>query len=295
MTVNEVAESIRRKVKGVVPTRLAREDEKIDIRLKASEADIRTLDSISNLIVSSPGGIPIPLSAVADMHVAPGPSEIRRIDQRRVAVVSANVGSRDLGSISRDIQERVKGAALPPGYLVTIGGQFEEMQKSSASLILALFLAVFLVYAVMAAQFESLVHPFIIIFSIPLAFIGVIYTLYLLQMPVSVVVFIGAIVLAGVVVNDAIVLVDYINRMRSTGLDINEAVMKACQTRLRPVLMTTMTTVLGLAPMAIGLGEGSEVRAPLAITVVAGLLSATFLTLVVVPSIYSAVSRETKQ
>lgn len=292
MTVNDVAESIRRKVKGDVPTRLAREDEKIDIRVRASEDDVRTLDSIRNLIVSSPGGIPLPLSAVADTSVAPGPSEIRRVDQRRVAVISANLSGRDLGGIREDIEMRLASLALPRGYSAGMGGQFEEMERSISSLLLALLLAVFLVYAVMAAQFESLTHPLIIIFSIPLAFIGVIYTLYLLDVPVSIVVFMGAIVLAGVVVNDAIVLVDYINQMRATGLEMNEAIVKACRTRLRPVLMTTMTTVLGLAPMAFGLGEGSEVRVPLAITVIAGLLSATFLTLVVVPSIYSAVSRD---
>ncbi len=292
MTVNEVAVSIRKKVKGDVPTRFARGDDKIDIRIKASEEDIRTLDSIKNLTVNLRGNIPIPLAAVADVVLSPGPSEVRRIGQRRVAVVSANVTSRDLGSISREIQEQVKKVALPHGYLITIGGQFEEMQTASESMLLALLLAVFLVYAVMAAQFESLVHPLIIIFSIPLAFIGVVYALYLLAIPVSVVVFIGGIVLVGVVVNDAIVLVDYINRLRSTGLPIDDAIVKGCQTRLRPVLMTTMTTVLGLTPMAIGLGEGSEIRVPLAITCIAGLLSATFLTLVVVPSLYSIVSRD---
>jgi HAE1 family hydrophobic/amphiphilic exporter-1 len=292
MTVNDVAEAVRRKVKGDVPTKLAREDEKIDIRVRASETDVRTLDAVKNLVVSSPGGVPLPLSAVADMSVAPGPSEIRRIDQRRVAVVSANLSGRDLGGIREDIDIRLANVALPRGYSAGMGGQFEEMERSISSLLLALLLAVFLVYAVMAAQFESLVHPLIIIFSIPLAFIGVIYSLYFLGIPASIIVFMGGIVLAGVVVNDAIVLVDYIRQLRATGLEMNEAIVKACRTRLRPVLMTTMTTVLGLTPMAIGLGEGSEIRVPLAITVIAGLLSATFLTLVVVPSIYSAVSRE---
>jgi HAE1 family hydrophobic/amphiphilic exporter-1 len=294
ITVNDVAESVRRKVKGDVPTKLARDDEKIDIRVRASETDVRTIDSIKNLVVSSPGGVPLPLSAVADMVVAPGPSEIRRIDQRRVAVVSANLSGRDLGGIRQDIDTRLARIALPRGYSAGMGGQFEEMERSISSLVLALVLAVFLVYAVMAAQFESLIHPLIIIFSIPLAFIGVIYSLYFLKIPVSIVVFMGGIVLAGVVVNDAIVLVDYIRQLRATGLEMNEAIVKACRTRLRPVLMTTMTTVLGLTPMAIGLGEGSEIRVPLAITVIAGLLSATFLTLVVVPSIYSAVSRDKK-
>jgi HAE1 family hydrophobic/amphiphilic exporter-1 len=146
----------------------------------------------------------------------------------------------------------------------------------------------------MAAQFESIIHPFIIIFSIPLAFIGVIYALYLFSIPPSIVVLMGGIVLAGVVVNDAIVLVDYINQLRAKGIAIHEAIIRGCQTRLRPVLMTTMTTVLGLTPMAIGMGEGSEIRRPLAITVIAGLLSATFLTLIVIPSIYSVFAREKK-
>jgi HAE1 family hydrophobic/amphiphilic exporter-1 len=205
------------------------------------------------------------------------------------------VSARDLGSIAREIRQKAKSVPLPSGYTISMGGQFEEMETSLSSLRLALLLAVFLVYAVMAAQFESVVLPFIIIFSIPLAFIGVVYALYFFNVPPSIVVFIGGIVLAGVVVNDAIVLVDYINQLRAKGLAIQEAIMKGCQTRLRPVLMTTMTTVLGLTPMAIGMGEGSEIRRPLAITVVAGLLSATFLTLIVIPSIYSVFARERKR
>jgi len=152
-------------------------------------------------------------------------------------------------------------------------------------------LAVFLVYVVMASQFESFLHPFVILFAIPLALIGVVIVLWFLAIPLSVVVFLGLIILAGIVVNNAIVLVDYVNRLRRNGMSKKDALVEAGSVRLRPILMTTMTTVLGLIPMALGLGEGAEIRTPMAITVIAGLLSSTFLTLVVVPTIYSLLDR----
>ena len=172
-----------------------------------------------------------------------------------------------------------------------MGGQNEEMQRSLNSLYFALILAVFLVYVVMASQFESFLHPFVILFAIPMALIGVVIVLWALSIPLSVVVFLGLIILAGIVVNNAIVLVDYVNRLRRAGKSKTEALIEAGSIRLRPILMTTMTTVLGLIPMALGLGEGAEIRTPMAITVIAGLLSSTLLTLVVVPTIYSILDR----
>ena len=165
------------------------------------------------------------------------------------------------------------------------------MKTSLQSLYFALGLAIFLVYVVMASQFESMVHPFIIMFTVPLALIGVIAALYVAQVPLSVVVFIGLIMLAGIVVNNAIVLVDYINTLRRTGMAKVEAIVQAGAVRLRPITMTTATTVLGLLPMALGLGEGAEIRTPMALTVIAGLISSTFLTLVVIPTVYSLVDR----
>ena len=159
------------------------------------------------------------------------------------------------------------------------------------SLTFALALAIFLVYIVMASQFESFLHPFVIMFSIPLALIGVIVILFLTGIPLSVVVFLGVIMLAGIVVNNAIVLVDYINHLRRSGLSKLEAIVQAGEVRLRPILMTTSTTVLGLLPMALGLGDGAEIRTPMAITVVAGLISSTLLTLVIIPTVYSLMDR----
>jgi HAE1 family hydrophobic/amphiphilic exporter-1 len=213
------------------------------------------------------------------------------VGQRRVAVVSANLKGRDLGSVSREIEERLKTLSLPSGYIVTLGGQNREMQTSFASLRFAMLLAVFLVYIVMASQFESLLHPLVILFSIPLGLIGVVYGLYLLEIPLSIVVFIGAIMLAGIMVNNAIVLVDYVNLLRRRGVPRDEAIVQAGQVRLRPILMTTMTTVLGLMPMALGFGEGAEIRVPMAVTVIAGLLCSTFLTLLVIPAVYALMGR----
>jgi len=166
------------------------------------------------------------------------------------------------------------------------------METSLRSLKLALLLAMFLVYIVMAAQFESFLHPFVIMFTIPLALVGVLFTLFALGIPLSVMVFLGVIILAGVVVNNAIVLIDYANLLRSRGMGKVEALVQAGHTRLRPILMTTLTTVLGLLPMALGLGEGAELRMPLAVTVIAGLTSSTLLTLVVIPVMYAILDRK---
>ena len=165
------------------------------------------------------------------------------------------------------------------------------MDTSLGSLKLALALAIFLVYIVMASQFESLIHPFVILFTIPLALIGVFIFLFLLNIPLSIVVFLGMIMLAGIVVNNAIVLVDYINQLRARGMEKIQAIIEAGKIRLRPILMTTATTVLGLTPMALGLGDGAEIRTPMAITVIVGLITSTVLTLIVIPTVYSVLDR----
>ena len=172
-----------------------------------------------------------------------------------------------------------------------VAGQNQEWERSRGSLLLALALSVFLVYVIMAAQFESLVQPLVIMLTIPLAFLGTVVTLWVLDISLSVVVFLGMIMLAGIVVNNAIVLVDYINTLRQRGMDRAEAIVTAGSVRLRPILMTTATTVLGLAPMALGLGDGAEIRTPMAIAVISGLLVSTVLTLLVIPSVYSMIDR----
>ncbi len=216
-----------------------------------------------------------------------GPSEIRRINQERAILITANIADRSLSEVTQDIYATLQELQLPADFTYEIAGQNKEMEVSLNSLKLALILAIFLVYIVMASQFESFLHPFLILFTVPLAIVGVVWTLWILSIPVSVVVFLGIIMLAGIVVNNAIVLVDYINQLRQRGMDLVEAVKTSGRVRLRPILLTTMTTVLGLLPMALGLGDGAEIRTPMAITVIAGLLSSTMLTLIVIPCLYT--------
>jgi len=232
------------------------------------------------------GLVPIPLSDVAKISVQEGPSEIRRVDQKQVAVITTNVEGRDLAAVANDIDEAVKTVNKPDDFYFQQGGQNRELSTAYSSLRFALILAIFLVYVVMACQFESIIHPALVMFSIPLAFIGVIYTLYYTETSLSVMVFLGGIILAGIVVKNAIVLVDYINLLRDRNMPKAEAIVLAGKVRLRPIIMTTLTTVLGLLPMLLATGEGSEMRKPMALTVIAGLSLSTLLTLVVIPMVY---------
>ncbi len=236
-------------------------------------------------------GRPIRLSAVADVISSQGPSEIHRISQERVAIVSANLHYGDLGSAVSEVQRLIHDNPLAAGVTTHIGGQSEELDASVKSLIFALSLAIFLVYLVMASQFESLLHPFVIMFSIPLALVGAVLALKLTVTPLSVVVFIGLIMLAGIVVKNAIVLIDRVNQLREEGVDKIGAIVQAAESRLRPISMTTLCTLLGFMPLAIGVGDGNEVRAPMAITVIGGLLISTLLTLVVIPVVYTLLDR----
>ncbi len=291
LNLRSVATLVREKVQGDVVTRFREADRRIDVLVRVDEADRSGVSDLKRLVVNPEGEAPIYLSAVADIQVREGPSEIRRIDQQRAVLISANVAGIDLGTATGLIQKALEEIDIPADVSFVIGGQNREMETSLQSLIFALCLAVFLVYIVMASQFESFVHPFVIIFTIPLALIGVLFTLYVAGISFSVVVFLGLIMLAGIVVNNAIVFVDYINHLRANGQSKSDAIIQAGSVRLRPILMTTATTVLGLLPMALGLGEGSEIRTPMAITVVAGLISSTALTLIVIPTVYSLLDR----
>jgi HAE1 family hydrophobic/amphiphilic exporter-1 len=239
---------------------------------------------------------------VATLETVRGPAEIRRIGNSRAVVITATGLGLDLGGIHRAIELRLADLTLPSGVSVELGGQKREMEEGLTSLRFALLLAIFLVYVVMASQFESLLQPFVILCSVPLAGVGVVLLLDLLAIPLSVVVFIGLILLAGIVVNNAIVLVDRINARRRDGLELEQAIIDAGRARLRPILMTTATTALGLLPLtgwllsvpglaSLGSGEGLELRAPLAITVIGGLVSSTLLTLLVIPALYLLLAR----
>jgi HAE1 family hydrophobic/amphiphilic exporter-1 len=284
-----LSETLRNRVQGVVPTRFKEEDRQIDIRIRNVEADRSTADDVRNLVLPGPDGQPIRLMSVADVRLDRGPAEIHRLQQQRAAVITANLKGRSLGGAVRDIEAAIGETPLPAGVTTELGGQNREMQVSFASLRFALALAIFLVYLVMAATFESFLHPFIVLFTIPLALVGVVAGLMTTGTEITVIVLIGTIMLVGIVVNNAIVLIDAINRFRRAGVEKREAVVRAGHVRLRPILMTTLTTVLALLPMAVAWGEGAELRSPLAITVASGLTLSTLLTLVVIPAAYMAI------
>jgi HAE1 family hydrophobic/amphiphilic exporter-1 len=292
-TAQNIGELLRNKLQGEVATQLTRRDRKIDIRVRAMDEERETLEDLKRMVVSPPSyPLPVPLSSVASVEAVDGPAEIRRIDQERVAVVSANLQGRDLGSVVTEIEAALEDLPLPEGFSINMGGQNEEMVRSFDSMKFALALAVFLVYMVMASQFESWLHPLVIMSTIPLGLVGSAAALLLAGTTISVVVLIGLIMLAGIVVNNAIVLVDYINHLRrDEGMEKIAAVLRAGELRFRPILMTTSTTVLGLLPMAVGLGEGAEIRAPMAITVIGGLIVSSVLTLLLIPVVYASLDR----
>lgn len=294
MNVSEAANIVRNKIQGDIATEFNEQDRKIDIRVRLQEDDRRTLEELRSLRLSAPDGRAIYLTSVADLRLEEGPTEIRRIGPQRAAVISANLAGMDLQTAVNEIERILENFLLPADFVAFVSGQSEERAVAFASMQFALALAVFLVYLVMASQFESLVQPFVIMFAIPFAVIGVSLALFLTGQVLNVVVLIGAVVLAGIVVNNSIVLIDYTNQLRRAGATVSEALRDACAVRLRPILMTTTTTVLGLLPMAWNWGEGAELRVPLAITIIGGLTTSTLLTLVMVPVLYSLIVREKK-
>jgi HAE1 family hydrophobic/amphiphilic exporter-1 len=315
LTTREIADRLVRKVKGEVATRYDFRDRKIDVLVRARQADRGSVEDIRGLIVGyvaakatgdgtagmgsgtasetarSAADVPIRLGSVAEVIAGEGPSEIHRISQERVAIVSANLRHGDLASAVAEVEALVAKHPLAAGIKVHVGGQGEELADSVNSLLFALGLAIFLVYLVMASQFESLLHPFVIMFSIPLAAVGAVLALKLSGSAISVVVFIGLIMLVGIVVKNAIVLIDRVNQLRGEGVPKREALMQAAESRLRPIVMTTLCTLIGFSPLAIGVGEGAEVRAPMALTVIGGLAVSTLLTLVVIPVVYDLLDR----
>ena len=292
LTTRQIADQVVRQVRGEVATRYSFRNRKIDVLVRAEESARASAADIGQLIVNPESERPVRLSAVAEIRSTEGPSEIHRVDQERVAVVSANLRYGDLGTAVANIERMLAEEPLGAGLGVNIGGQNEELQASVNSLIFALVLAIFMVYLVMASQFESLLHPFVIMFTIPLAAVGAILALKLVGSGLSVVVFIGLILLAGIVVKNAIVLIDRVNQLREEGVPKLKAIVDGSHERLRPIVMTTLTTLFGFLPLAIGGGEGAEVRAPMAITVIGGLLVSTLLTLLVIPVVYNLLDRK---
>ena len=289
LNVSAIASTVQGSVDGQVATRYRMGGEEIDIRVALREDSAGDLHNLGNIIIPSPAGFQVPLEEVADVTIGEGPSSINRADQARVVTVSSEVFGRDLSSVMKDIRAGIDRYPLPEGYTIEYGGENQEMVDAFTSLAKALVMAIILVYMIMASQFESLVYPFIIMFSVPFALTGAVGGLVLTGRSLNVASFLGIIMLTGIVVNNAIIMVDYINILRSRGTERNEAVLKAGPVRLRPILMTTLTTILGLIPMALGIGEGAELQAPLATAVICGLLFSTVLTLVVIPVMYTIV------
>ena len=281
-----ISRTLRAQLGGELVGKFREEEERVDIRVRAAERFRSRADGVERLRVRLPDGSSVPIAALADITMERGPAAIHRVGGARATEISARASVADLGAILDRVRDRLASLSLPGDAVAELAGQDRELARSFDSLKLTLALAVFLVYVVMAVQFESLVHPLVILLAVPLGIIGVVAALHLGNLPISVLVLIGTVMLAGIVVNNAIILVDAINRRRREGEELGAAIVGAGSERFRPILMTTTTTVLALLPMALGLGAGSELRAPLALTVIGGLLGATLLTLIVTPCLY---------
>jgi HAE1 family hydrophobic/amphiphilic exporter-1 len=286
LSVVDLARVAQTVLRGYIPSRFKEKGHEIDIRVRIREQDRDSYDKLYRIRVSSPAGTMLPLGSVAKFQKGMGPSEIKRLGQERTIVVSANVLGRKLTDVAADVDVAMKGMEVESGYMVKLAGESEEMKRSFDSLRFALILSIVMVYMIMAAQFESLTQPLIILFTVPLSLIGVFLAWFATNTSVSVVALLGVIMLGGIVVNNGIVLIDYTNILMKNGKSVMEAIVEASKARLRPIVMTALTTILGLMPMALAFGRGSELRAPLAISVMGGLLVSTFLTLVVIPSIF---------
>ena len=287
LNLSTIGDTLNTSLTGTVATRYREGGEEIDVRVRLKEEDRLSLDNVKTFFVQTGMDATVALSNIAHIAEHRGPINIQRRDQERIITVSASASGRDFGSIAGEITEKLKTIEVPEGFAVRFAGEQEEQSEAFRGLIFALVLAIALVYMVMASQFESLLHPFVIMFSIPFAAIGVIFILFLTGTNVSITVFIGGIMLAGIVVNNAIVLVDYINLMRRQGLETREAILEGGRRRLRPILMTTLTTAFALLPMSLGLGAGAELQAPMARTVIGGLTIASLFTLFFIPTLYS--------
>ena len=250
------------------------------------------LDELSAILLEAPDGRRVRLDQMAELRSKRSQRAILRSEQTRIVRVSAHLSStKPFDQVARTVKADLVQIALPPEYRLLVTGEEQMRQEAFGNLRFALLLAVALVYMVMAAQFESLVHPFVILLTIPLAGVGAIALLWILAMPLNVMSFIGLIMLAGIAVNDSIILVDRINQGRRAGVDLSQAIVEAGQARLRPIFMTSVTTLLALLPLAIGFGEGGALRAPMAVAVIGGLVTSTALTLVVIPCVYHLFAR----
>ncbi|MFC1544880.1 efflux RND transporter permease subunit [Gemmatimonadota bacterium] len=288
LSVSQIANTLQTVLSGTPAGYFHESGDEFRILVQMQDAEQMELSEVLDLTLTNSDGNPVVLRNVVNLQQRTGPVLIERKDQERVAMISANISGRDMGSIIGDIGEKLKSVPVPRDFSIVFGGDYEEQQEAFSELMLSFILALILVYMVMACQYESLRDPFVVMFSVPLASVGVILLLFLTGTTFNVQSFIGCIMLGGIVVNNAILLVDHTNLLRRRdGMELNAAIEEAGRRRLRPILMTAATTILGLTPLAFGIGEGAETQVPLARAVIGGLLSSTLITLVLVPVVYS--------
>ena len=291
ITAGSIASTVSLAVTGSVPTQYKMNGEEIDIRIMQDQDQTRYINDLESLTVPSAAGLPVPLSEIADITVEQGTVEITRTNQHRYITIGATTHGVDASTAKRNLTELLDSYHFPEGYDYQFTGTLDSLTETFSNLLIVLIVAVLLVYMIMAAQFESFLHPLIIMFSLPLAITGGILGLVITGNTITTPSFMGFIMLVGMVVNNAIVLVDYTNQLVKRGLPCDEALAQAGSTRLRPILMTTLTTVLGLIPMAVAATEGTEMQQPLAIAVMFGLTLSTLVTLVFIPVLYSGVDK----
>ncbi len=289
ITVLDVASTVDAAFLGKKVSTFRDQGEEYDIRVRFSRQDRKSANDLNDVLIAAPGGFLVNLIDVAQVTEGRGPVKIERENQERVVTISADATTADLRNIEKKVKQVLDSVALPEGYFFNYGGSLEDMQEMTINMLFTMGLIILLVYMVMAAQFESLSYPFAIMFAVPLAIVGVSLALFLTNTTLSVMSFIGIMILIGVVVNNGIVLIDYVNQLRIQGMERTEAILQGGITRLRPILMTTLTTILALLPMALNRGEGAELFAPISITLFGGLLVSTLLTLIIVPSLYSLI------
>ncbi|ARI76100.1 efflux RND transporter permease subunit [Halobacillus mangrovi] len=287
LTYQQVIGQVQLAFNGQIATRYRSGGDELDVRMIFPEDERQTISDLEGMSVQSPTGSLIPLATIANLEQVQGPVSLLRQDQQPQVNVEAEVVDVDLGTATEEVRTELERLNFPDGYSYEIGGQAQDMQEAFGDLSLALIFSIFLVYAVMAIQFENFLFPFIIMFSLPATIIGITGGLFVTGLPFSLPAFVGIIMLAGIVVNNAIVLVDYINILRRKSYDRYEAILEAGPNRLRPILMTTLTTMLGMVPLAIGVGRGAEAQQPLAITIIFGLTVSSFFTLVLIPVVYT--------
>ncbi len=287
LTTAQIGSAVKNSLAGANVTKFKVDGNELDVVLKGDNIYGQSMSLLEMLPIPTPAGSNIPLSEIAEIKVVKGPVTITRENQTRVLTVSGSVVGRDIQSVSTEIQQLLNEYEMPRGYNYTFGGETEQIQETFTDLAMVMVVAIILVYMIIAAQFESLIQPLSIMFSVPLALSGGFIGLYVTQLPLNVIGIIGLIILVGIVVNNAIVLVDYINNRRDRGEDRNVAIMKAGPIRIRPIMMTALTTILGLVPMSMGIGEGAELSQSMAVVVIGGLSLSTVLTLVVVPVMYT--------